>query len=308
MKPTVSVIIPNYNHFAFLQQRIDSVINQTYNNFEVTILDDCSTDDSKTVIETYRNHPKVKQIIYNQTNSESTFKQWKKGIESTTGEYIWIAESDDIAGLSFLESLTDLLYNHTKCSFAFCDSFTDINSFYKKIYKTDAKSEIYTGMNFISEHNINPKFVNASSVLFKRERINFNVLADFVDFTSSGDWLFWTSLALKGDVIRYADKLNFYRRHPLSVSDIAFNNGKYVLEGFKLMYYFKKKLKIFPSKSQIKKWASIWAINKLQNKINNEPLFFHAIKISILFFIFYIFYIVKYQLYNKFNKSKLYFL
>ena len=308
MKPKVSVIIPNYNHFAFLQQRIDSVINQTYTNFDITILDDCSTDESKTIIEQYRNHPKVKQIIYNQTNSKSTFKQWKKGIESTSGEYIWIAESDDIASLSFLQSLTDLLYNHTKCSFVFCDSSTDINSFCKKIHKPDARSENYTGKNFISEHNINPKFVSASSVLFKRERINHNVLTDFVDFTSSGDWLFWTGLALKGDVVRYADELNFYRRHPLSVSDIAFNNGKYVLEGFKLMYYFKKKLRIFPSKPQIKKWASAWAINRLQNKIKNRPLFFYAIKVSILLLIFYKFYIIKYQLYNKFNRNKLYLL
>lgn len=308
MKPKVSVIIPNYNHFAFLQQRIDSVINQTYNNFEITILDDCSTDNSKIIIEKYRNHPKVKQIIYNQTNSKSTFKQWKKGIESTSGEYIWIAESDDIASLSFLQSLTDLLYNHTKCSFAFCDSSTDINSFCKKIHKPDARSENYTGKNFISEHNINPKFVNASSVLFKRERINHNVLTDFVDFTSSGDWLFWTGLALKGDVVRYADELNFYRRHPLSVSDIAFNNGKYVLEGFKLMHYFKKNLKILPSISQIKKWASAWAINRLQNKIKNRPLFFYAIRVSGLLLIFYKFYIIKYQLYNKFNRSKLYLL
>ena len=50
----VSVIIPNYNYARFLKQRIDSVLNQTHRNLEVIILDDCSTDQSKEVIEAYR--------------------------------------------------------------------------------------------------------------------------------------------------------------------------------------------------------------------------------------------------------------
>ncbi len=102
MNPSVSVIIPNYNHAPFLKERIDSVINQHYDNFEVIILDDCSKDNSREVIEQYRNHPKVKHIIYNEANSGSTFIQWHKGFRLAEGEYIWIAESDDVADLDFL--------------------------------------------------------------------------------------------------------------------------------------------------------------------------------------------------------------
>ena len=49
--PSVSVIIPNYNHALFLQQRIESVLNQTDQDFELIILDDCSTDYSREIIE-----------------------------------------------------------------------------------------------------------------------------------------------------------------------------------------------------------------------------------------------------------------
>jgi glycosyltransferase involved in cell wall biosynthesis len=66
--PEVSVIIPNYNHGKYLKQRIDSVLNQTYQHFELIILDDCSTDDSVAIIEAYRGHRKVKKIIYNDKN------------------------------------------------------------------------------------------------------------------------------------------------------------------------------------------------------------------------------------------------
>ena len=93
----VSVIIPNYNHASFLKQRIDSVLNQTYPDFEVVILDDCSTDNSKSIIEQYRGHHKVNNIVYNNINSGSSFQQWKKGIDFAKGEWIWVAESDDYA-------------------------------------------------------------------------------------------------------------------------------------------------------------------------------------------------------------------
>jgi len=56
MAPSVSVIIPNYNHARYLEQRIDSVLQQTYKDFEVIIIDDYSTDNSRDVIEKYRDN------------------------------------------------------------------------------------------------------------------------------------------------------------------------------------------------------------------------------------------------------------
>jgi len=88
----VSVIIPNYNHSLFLGERIDSVLNQRYQNFEVILLDDGSTDNSREIIEKYRGLEKVKHIVYNQKNSGNAFVQWNKGVELAMGEWVWIAE------------------------------------------------------------------------------------------------------------------------------------------------------------------------------------------------------------------------
>ena len=107
--PLVSVIVPNYNHAPFLRLRLDSIFNQTFQDFEVIILDDCSTDNSKEIIEEYRNRPQVSHVVYNETNSGSPFKQWAKGFDLAQGEYIWIAESDDWAELAFLEVFISVL-------------------------------------------------------------------------------------------------------------------------------------------------------------------------------------------------------
>ena len=107
----ISVIIPNYNHNNYLKQRIDTVLNQTYQDFEIILLDDESKDDSKYVLELYKDHPKVSHYIINETNSGSPFGMWQKGFDLAKGDIIWIAESDDWAESNFLETLVPKFEN-----------------------------------------------------------------------------------------------------------------------------------------------------------------------------------------------------
>ena len=67
--PLVSVIIPNYNHDHYLKQRLDSVFNQTFQNFEVILLDDCSIDNNFEIVEQYKENPHLSQIVVNETIS-----------------------------------------------------------------------------------------------------------------------------------------------------------------------------------------------------------------------------------------------
>lgn len=122
--PLVSVIIPNYCHVRYLDERITSVLNQTYQNFEVIILDDCSPDDgaSKAVIEKYRDNTHVSQIVYNEVNSGSTFKQWEKGFQLSKGELVWIAESDDKCEPDLLEKLVDGFRKYDNVVVSYCSS------------------------------------------------------------------------------------------------------------------------------------------------------------------------------------------
>ena len=78
--PLVSVIVPNYNYARYLDARIDSILRQTWTDFELILLDDASTDTSREILEKYRNHPRVSRIEFNTQNTGSPFQQWMKGI------------------------------------------------------------------------------------------------------------------------------------------------------------------------------------------------------------------------------------
>jgi glycosyltransferase involved in cell wall biosynthesis len=168
MPPKVSVIVPNYNHARFLRQRLDSIFNQTFQDFEVIILDDCSTENSKEVIEEYRNRSQVSHVVYNETNSGSPFKQWAKGIDLAQGEYIWIAESDDWAEVNFLEIMVSCINSNRNIALVFSASnwvyldHEDKILLHSKIFKMN-------GIEFIKKRMICGNSIqNASAVIFRK--------------------------------------------------------------------------------------------------------------------------------------------
>lgn len=102
----VTAVVPNYNHERYLRERLDSILSQTYPLIDIIVLDDCSTDNSRQVIEDYHvRHPDRIKVVYNDANSGSVFRQWQKGHELATGDLVWICESDDFCAPSFVERL-----------------------------------------------------------------------------------------------------------------------------------------------------------------------------------------------------------
>ncbi len=93
-KPKVSVIIPTYNRSHFLSRAIKSVLNQTFQDFELIIVDDGSTDNTKEVIENFQEKDKRIKYIW-QKNSGGPAKTRNKGIEKSEGEYIAFLDDDD---------------------------------------------------------------------------------------------------------------------------------------------------------------------------------------------------------------------
>src|SRR5262245_48768001 len=120
--PTVSVIVPNYNHERYLRKRVESILAQTWPDFELILLDDCSTDSSRETLQSYAGDPRVR-VEFNERNS-GTFAQWNKGVRMARGRYIWIAESDDYADATFLERLVGVLEADPAITLAYCHSWS----------------------------------------------------------------------------------------------------------------------------------------------------------------------------------------
>jgi glycosyltransferase involved in cell wall biosynthesis len=240
--PFVSVIIPNYNHAAYLQQRIESVLNQTFEDFKVIILDDCSTDNSKAIIEQYRQHPKVEYIVYNETNSGSVFKQWQKGIRLAKGDYIWIAESDDWCERNQLQVLTDGIKENSNCVLAFCQSYCVIGSNDLMWTSTHTKlSETLNGKKFIEQCMVEKNTIyNASMAVFKKSAFE-SVGNEYLNLRFAGDWAFWIDIAVRGNVFVSGRVLNYFRKHNKDVTTSILTSGYHYSEEIDVLNILKQK-------------------------------------------------------------------
>ena len=182
----VSIIIPSYNHAVFLKDRLDTILNQTFKNWEAIIIDDQSSDNSVQVIKDFlKINPdfRVKYFIVNDENSGSGYNSWKKGIELAETEYIWIAETDDYSDTDFLEELVKILDQNENVALAFCGSNYVENSeiIYDSTNRTKdlevdvGKYKILGGNVFLSKMPFNTYITNGSSVVFRRPKEKMNV-------------------------------------------------------------------------------------------------------------------------------------
>lgn len=247
----VSIIIPNYNHELFLKQRIDSVLKQSYQNFEIIILDDNSTDGSRDVIEKYRTNAKVSNIIYNENNSGSVFKQWIKGIDLAKGDYIWIAESDDFATDNFLETTVQLLDKNLELGMVFTNTQM-VDELGSPIEDDNSKSDVFRELkeqnNTIDKTNLTSFLFkhliikNASSVLFRKKALKSIRLQDITNFTNTGDRFVYIGIAISNKIIYIEDRLNFMRSHQNNTTKKNFTNGKIYKDRLKIFSYYIEKL------------------------------------------------------------------
>jgi glycosyltransferase involved in cell wall biosynthesis len=223
---TVAVIVPNYYHAAYLPLRIESILGQTYQDFELLILDDKSPDNSIEVIERYRADSRVK-VHYNTQNSGSTYQQWKKGIALTHSQYIWIAESDDYAAPRFLDRLVTQLTTHPTAGIAVCESivvdsenrslgrYSDLfhNNFEVFPLPSVGADFFSSGREYCQNYMVPWNTIpNASAVLFRRAALD-RIGGPAIDLTICGDWMTYCKILMEFDIARIPESLNFFRTH-----------------------------------------------------------------------------------------------
>lgn len=269
--PEVSVIIPNYNHAEFLVQRIDSVLNQTFQDFELIILDDCSTDHSREIIERYTGHPRISYMIFNDLNSGTPFLQWQKGIQLAKGKYIWIAESDDWCEPSLLDDLLTGIKRDKECVISYCQ-LSCINKENEIKWQSSHKylSEIVGSSSFIKDYlAVKVSIFNASMAIFRKDVFKY-VTEDFTEYKFCGDWYFWIQIARHGKVHISGKILNYFRKHDRDVSGKAYQSGLNLIEEMKVTNWMFRENIIDDStynKAFKKHFKAYW---KVRNRIKPE--------------------------------------
>ena len=252
--PTVSVVVPNYNHARFLRRRIDTILAQTLQDFELILLDDCSTDDSRAVLSQYASDRRVR-LEFNEVNSGSTFKQWNKGVRLAQGKYVWIAESDDYADGHLLEKVVRRLDEDPSAVLCYCrsrqvsadgelsgflDSYlADIDPRKWTVdFRADGREEC---RKYLVRRNT---ILSASSVVFRREVYSQIGGAD-EQLVFCGDWKTWAGMALAGGTIAYVgEPLNYCRFHSTSVTTRSQREGVGPVEALHVMEWILERVSL----------------------------------------------------------------
>ena len=116
MKDLISIIVPVYNAEKFIDETINTVLNQTYTNWELILVNDCSTDNSEKLIQKYLKDNRIK-LINNKTNSKAAISR-NNGIKKAKGRYICFLDADDLWNKEKLKKQVKFM-NEKDCAFSF---------------------------------------------------------------------------------------------------------------------------------------------------------------------------------------------
>lgn len=242
-KRKVSVIVPNYNHSKFLRQRLDSIYHQTYKNIEVILLDDCSKDNSREILEEYaKKYPKITRLVFNEKNSGGVFHQWSKGISLATGDICWIAESDDYCESNLIEKLLPA-FEDPSVKISYCQyQFVNQNGEAKEFTFDDYVSDISTMKwkeNYVNATDLEVKealakinsIPNASGALFRKpEGLDLYNNKRWLSMKICGDWIFYLYVIQGGKVSFSIDTTSYFRFHDNNSSASTYSRQDYYTE------------------------------------------------------------------------------
>jgi glycosyltransferase involved in cell wall biosynthesis len=243
--PFFSVIIPLYNRANIISKAIISVLNQTFQDFELIIVDDCSSDASIDVVKKYQEQDSRIKLLVNEKNQERCISR-NRGIEESQGKYICFLDSDD----EFLTFHLQLIYDKIVSSWIkkalfFTNAFQTDN-FEKLQERICPKLDGYNLFEYILIYTFNPA----------RVAIHYEILNEFkFDNKIPGieDLDLWLHIASKFPIIQIEDRTIIYNIHNESYTVAAPNRYKRELLYFKYVF----------SKETIKKLLPVKAKNRL---------------------------------------------
>lgn len=208
MSPKVSVVMPVFNGEKYLQASIDSILKQTFNNYELLLIDDGSTDRSLEIISTYKD--RRIRMLKNDHNMGLVVTR-NRGIDESRGEYIAWLDCDDISLPTRLEKQVTVL--DAKPDIGLCGTWVKtIGDESGSIWKYPVKSD------FLRSRMILDDPLATSSVMLKKFFLTAHDLRFDMIYPPAEDYDLWERLSNVCKVTNIPEVLTFYRIHNMQTS------------------------------------------------------------------------------------------
>ena len=265
----VSIIMPLYNAEKYVLQTIESMQNQTFQDFELIIVDDCSNDRSIDIVE---NIDDSKIRLYKNKNNRGIAYTRNRALSLATGEYIAIMDDDDISpGYRLMDSVC-FLDNHPDVDI-FAGNTCIIDEFGNDI---GMFSPVIRNSDYLKSTLIFQNVFGNSSAMLRRKFIEKNNIHYEDDMCGAEDYKFWTECAKYGKFSATDKIMLYWRKHQNETSNVLKNKIEdriNVMNNIKqeLMDYYKFKLEDDEQKLFFKLFAED---GKIENVVEMEKLYF----------------------------------
>lgn len=220
MSELVSIIMPSYNTARFISEAIESVLAQTCSNWELLIVDDCSTDDTDAVVCPYLADERIR-YIKNDSNSGAAVSR-NRALREAKGKWVAFLDSDDLwlpekleKQISFMEK-NDYSFSYT--------NYIEINE------NSKPNGRSVTGPKKVSQHGMyNYCWMGCLTVMYDADTVG---LIQIADIKKNNDYAMWLKVCKKADCYLLDETLAKYRQRSGSISNHGY--GKLVQWHYKL--------------------------------------------------------------------------
>ena len=205
MKELVSIIMPSYNTGRYIKDSIESVRAQSYTNWELIIVDDCSTDDTDKIVEQYLTDDRI-IYIKNATNCGAALSR-NQALREAKGKWIAFLDSDDLWEPLKLEKQIAFMQDHGY-AFSYTDYMVQLNG--------EWLPYVYTGPRVVTRRKMyNYCYFSTITVMYDRDVIG---LIQIENLRKNNDYAMWLQAIEKSNCYRFSECLSYYIKHEGSVS------------------------------------------------------------------------------------------
>jgi len=228
-KELISVVVTSYNHAEYLDVRMQSLLNQTYPNLEIIVVDDCSSDNSVEVLGKFKEYPLMQIVALKENGGYANASNL--GVSMSKGEFIMFAECDDFNEPKQIETLYNAMAEHDNIGVAYSRSNMvdakgevfgdDFGEYREEAFKNMCSQDTLITSQQIQRFFLHSCVIPNMSAALMRKKLFQLVGGLSSDYKACADWDFWCRLSAKCDFFYVAECLNNFRNHATSVRSTA---------------------------------------------------------------------------------------